>query len=417
MQDNSQNYGIRESTLLTFDLADGSYDGKYHPEDTSIVIRKHDNPNRALTVLIHNAPQDETDALPLGEYPHITVMDRKRKDDQILDIFEPIDRTVYAPLKDFLFENRRIPMRVRLVLALSLAAAFDELEHYTQQFEPASFSMDSIFVDLKNYTVRISAEEFYSPADDALDGHLAEMKLRGMLSPEYYEEGLPYHTAEGRRHILAVLIFRTLTAADPFDGETTLAQYPYLTENALRRIYGYEAAYVCDQAKQNPTNPYIGSNVQVVMRLICDSLTTLFYRAFVSALKDPASRPTAKEWVENQRKMIEWYSESQQGFCIPDIMTGSMCDKTIGYLRLGNGVILPMTNNHIILRYMLEKETSVMNEQYFAVLQVEQGKAAIKTMDASRGVIQLGSRGALSNGLEYEVCKEPWLFTPSDSEE
>ena len=58
-----------------------------------------------------------------------------------------------------------------------------------------------------------------------------------------------------------------------------------------------------------------------------------------------------------------------------------------------------------------------MNEQYFAVLQVEQGKAAIKTMDASRGVIQLGSRGALSNGLEYEVCKEPWLFTPSDSEE
>ena len=41
MQDNSQNYGIRESTLLTFDLADGSYDGKYHPEDTSIVIRKH----------------------------------------------------------------------------------------------------------------------------------------------------------------------------------------------------------------------------------------------------------------------------------------------------------------------------------------------------------------------------------------
>lgn len=285
----------------------------------------------------------------------------------------------YCTLEKLLFGQPPAQMSIfqRMLLALSLAAAFQELEEHLPEEALRQLRLDALLVEqVENMdfaAVRIQVGDLCIPCtEEERESLYRHMARNGCLPPEWYEDPKrdPANWS-GLRHLLAVLIFRIMCGADPFDGADTLEQYPYKGGEALRRIYGCQARFVLTPGSDNAQNWLTGNRADLVFRRICQPLQQIFHRTFTQGVSDPARRPSPREWVENQRRVLDWLVQGANDWRIPDMKDGGSPHSGQFRLYVENGTILPVVSGKSLYQYEFAPAGSPIQETYIGVMMVQ----------------------------------------------
>ena len=360
-------------------------------------------------------PHAVGDASYAARFPHLhvgsVIADQSRN--RVYECFAPLDRERYLTVETALFGNTGLSVMQRLVISLSLAAAGCELKEFLAGRALSRLSLDALLVEQESGTVKLDVRQLLEerPAEE-VGQEYRRMRFYGLFPPECYEDRqVSPLRPEALRHLLAVLIFRTLTAADPLDGRKTLVAFPYRTEATLRSIYGNEAVFVCDPSGVNGTNGYIGKNVQFMLSRICPGLKQLFFTVFCEGIQAPERRPTAEQWLDNQKKMVNWMTSTEKGMLIPDLSTGNGASAAIRYLCTGNGTVVPITHNRVIFQYMLDPVRTPLREQVIGTIRVQKNGAELVFRDPSRESVKFQTSHIQIEGMNCTIEKEPWLRT------
>lgn len=350
---------------LTLNIGNKEYHGYYQADSDRCEMSTADG--EKLMVFISPLDKYADGKLQQSDmnYPHLLcktqVVDNEGK--WVYDCYQCVDRESYMTIETALFGNVPVNLIQRIILSLSLSAAMSELEAYLGDDRLSAFDLDAILVDKSTYSVLI---DMGSTERSTLEkAPFRKAYHHGVLPPECYEDERTESLGVLElRYMLAVMVFRALTAADPYDGMATLTGFPYRSEGVLKQLYGNQAEFVYGSQSRNKTCFCIGKNVEPVFTRICPRLKEIFDCALNVNRLNPAQRPTADDWVNNQKKMLEWMSISEKGWLIPDFEGGEWLNYlSVSYLRLDNGVVLPAENKKLILQYMLEPQNEPVKEE------------------------------------------------------
>lgn len=395
---------------MSFTLDQEKYAGERRAGADSFVVASETG-KKLLVQVRENT--EEIEEFPYERYPHLCGPRRViREETRTFLLNDLMEKPFYEPIEEVLF-GKGISLTQRILLSLSLAAAAAELEDALEKLSVRRFRLDAVLVEKKRFLVRIDCAKLgQAGTEEDVEEAYEKMARLGLMPPEWYEDpkkeplGLPQ-----LRHILAVLLFRTLCASDPFDGSSTLKEYPYKNRQILAKLYGKEAEYILNPAGKNRANVYIGQTAKVIFGRICPELKKLFDKAFLEGVKEPEQRPTASHWLENQKQMMNWYQNAGQDWRIPDLRTGSGALKNLHYLCLENGTILPVLPEKQICRYMLEPAEEPLDETIVGsfknggygpelVFQKEEQQPSVP-LDLYGGPMKI-------RGMEAQIKKEPW---------
>ena len=403
--------------LLTLSIGEERYSGML--KQGSRRFQVENGQGKQLDVLVRpmgeeEAPETEEDSSLAERFPHLRlghrIFDRSRK--RVYECVAPAADGAYLTLEAALFGNVGLSVLQRLMFSLSLAAAGCELKEYLGGESLSRLSLDAVLVEPDTCTVRLEVQQLLEEPDPEA---LRKLSFYGLLPPECYEEpeASPV-TPEALRHLLAVLLFRILTAADPFDGKKTLVDYPYRTRGTRKKIYGYEAAFVYEAGGVNGTNAWIGKNVNFMLDRICPGLKQLFFLAFRDGIRTPERRPTAEQWLDNQKKMVCWMTSTEKGWLIPDLSTGNGASTALRYLCLENGVILPITQNRTVFQFMLDPACAPVREQAVGSVLIHKSGAELVFRDRTREPVRFQTAQVQIDGLKGTVEGEPWAGSDAD---
>ena len=407
--------------LLTLSIDGDRYSGMLKQGENRFQVEN--GQGKQMEVLVR--PLLEGEYLPTDEdtsyaarFPHLhigsVIADRSRN--RVYECFAPLDRGRYLTVETALFGNTGLSVIQRLIISLSLAAAGCELKEYLAGRALSRLSMDALLVEQETGTVKLDVRQLLEARQtEETEQEYRKMRFYGLFPPECYEdEQVSPLRPEALRHILAVLIFRTLTAADPLDGRKTLVAFPYRTEATLRSIYGNQAVFVCDPSGVNGTNSFIGKNVQFMLSRICPGLKQLFFTAFCEGIHAPDRRPTAEQWLDNQKNMVNWMTNTEKGMLIPDLSTGNGASTAIRYLCTENGTVVPITHNRLIFQYMLDAAPTPLREQVVGTISVQKNGAELVFRDPARENVKFHTSHIQIDGMNCTIEKEPWLRTSAD---
>lgn len=396
---------------MSFSLDQERYSGERKAGADSFVVASE--AGKKLFVLVRENAAEEKADLSYEQYPHLHGPRRViREEKRTFILNDLLEKPFYEPIEEVLF-GKGISLTQRILLSLSLAAAWAELEEIYEKLPVMQFRLDAVLVEKKTFSVQIDCAKLERESlPDETEQEYEKMARLGLMPPEWYENpvtdllGLPQ-----LRHILAVLLFRTLCASDPFDGARTLEEYPYKSRQTLRKIYGKDADYVLYPEGKNRANSYIGGTAKVIFSRICPELKKLFEKTFLEGVKDPKQRPAAPRWLENQKQMMNWYQNAGQDWRIPDLKTGYGTLKNLNYLCLENGVVLPVLPDKQICRYMLEPSECPFNENI--VGSFKNGGYGLElsfNKEEQQMAVPLDLYGGLMKiwGLEAQIKREPW---------
>jgi hypothetical protein len=395
---------------VTVHIGNKEYQGYLHPDSDYLEMSADDGEKLDVFVLPLGDDKDIYDDKSVQKYPHL-LHGRQIKDSEIkriYDCYQVIKPESYITIENALFENRGISLIQRIILSLSLSAAMHELEEYLGSDKLCGFDLDSILVEKNTYSVLVDLK---SVVHSQMRRDFAKKAyIHGVLPPECYESGeFQQLGVLELRHMLAVLIFRSLTAADPFDGLQTLTEYPYRSENSLKQIYGNQAEFVYGNGNKNKTNYCIGKNVELIFSRICPRLKCIFDEALRMNILSPENRPNAEQWVNNQKKMLEWMSVTDKGWLIPDLESGyGTNDLSVQYCCLENGVIIPVENNKPILQYMLEPQNEPLNERIIGSLVVQCNCLELVFRDPKKKKLILQGTKFAVGAMTGWLMGEPW---------
>lgn len=287
------------------------------------------------------------------------------------------------PLEQLLCNGPGIAFDNRIRLALSVAGAFWELETDMQGQKASGFHLDGVLCDTRQYTVSLNREILLNPEGEAEERK--KLLRLGLLPPEACQsEEAPFTTPEALRHILAVLVFRCLTNADPFDGLDTYCRYPNRSEKNLLKIYGRDAMYVYGEQSKNPTTQWIGSRVNAVMQMLGPDLRGIFETAFCEGIAREQLRPTAAQWLSSQKKLLCRAAEIQLGRQIPDPDAGAR-------LITRHGMKIALTEGRQLVQCMLEPELSPADMTPVGTVRITGGKAFLETESGRQPLDALGT--------------------------
>lgn len=324
---------------------------------------------KTLTAVVAEHPVEEWGHIDYERFSHlhgpVGILDADGK--QMIFREAQNDET-YEKLENVLFGGP-FYMVQRILLSLSLAAAAAEAEEVFSKIPMQQLRLDAFYVNKKDFSVKILSEMLAEQRSETeRDNEYRKMARLGLMPPEWYEDpaGNPA-TLEGFRHFLAVLIFRALCASDPFDGSYTIEQYPYMGETVLKNLYGKDAEYILVSEK-NKANSYAGAIASTVLGKICPRLKKLFEQAFVEGVRHPESRPSAAQWLENQKNMMNWYDSDGKDWRIPDLESGEGVRTDIDYLCLSNGIVLPVYQKKLVYQYMFQESGTPCDEKVTGVI-------------------------------------------------
>lgn len=323
----------------------------------------------------------------------------------------------FEKLEDVLF-GRTMDMSRRLLFALSLAAAGAELEEVFSAVPVKQLRLDAILVEKDTCKVKILSEMLSEECTvEDREREYRKLGRLGLMPPEWYgDSSVNPADLNGFRHFLAVLIFRALCASDPFDGSGTLRKFPYKGEDALKNMYGRNARYILSPSGNNAANAYNGRNASMVFSRICPRRRKLFQQTFTEGMLHPDCRPSAAQWLENQKEMVNWYDCSGQDWRIVDLDSGEGARKEIRYLCLDNGVSLPVVPDKCVCRYMLENPELPCDETVIGVFRMGHYGMELKwkgeeaptiLQDAGTGPVRLKE-------MDAQIRQCPWQDSPAE---
>lgn len=386
----------RKKEYLELELGNCVYYGEHEEGETVFLVENAQG--EQLTVFCAHSGADQESAseaaLDPESVPHLLQGMRVVGTDGVQftcvklpegEPFEPIDRV--------LFGSGQCPMTIvqRFVLALSLAGAFRELEENRERLPIRQLRLDAILVGKRSCKVLIDCgklEEEWTPQQRA--SYYKDLSETGCLPPEWYEQqDSDPASAAGLRHLLAVLLFRALTASDPFDGAQTLEQYPYKSTKALKKLYGFQAQYLLASDYGNSATSYIGYHARKTFAHLDEELKQPFVTAFTGGVQHPDQRPGARQWVENQKNMLNWLLLERKGWSVRN-PRGTEGPQAMRCLCTEHGAVLPVAANKLLCRCSFEPLDAPLREQWIGVLRVEQQRTWIELVTGERVELEEG---------------------------
>jgi len=116
------------------------------------------------------------------------------------------------------------------------------------------------------------------------------------MAPEVVS-GKTLPNAYSDRFSLATVLFMMMFIDHPFEGANVL-QYPCLTEELERRLYGDDLCFIFDESKKNPPVAGIHDNSRLFWDLWPESIKHIFMQEFgAEKLHNPSKRMTELEWI------------------------------------------------------------------------------------------------------------------------
>lgn len=101
------------------------------------------------------------------------------------------------------------------------------------------------------------------------------------------------------RFSLAVILFMYAFIDHPFEGENVL-QYPCMTEELERRLFGDEMCFVYDDSRRNAPVKGIHRNILLFWNMWPETMKNLFKEEFAAEkLHNPQQRRTELEWISS----------------------------------------------------------------------------------------------------------------------
>lgn len=318
----------------------------------------------------------------------------------------------HESLENVIF-HRNMSLPNRLILSLSLAAAFSELEAVFEDIPVKHISLDAFWVDTEKYEVTVDCSKLCTNCSESDNNEVyGVMSELGLMPPEFYcDSEIKQITVQMLRHILAVCIFRIMCAEDPFDGDYTLFGYPYKGKTALKQIYGSNAQYILNKNTVNRVNSYIGTRAYSIFALICPRLKAMFDACFINGIVNPSERPSSRAWVDNQMQMVAWFTVVGKEWRIADLISGNGTFEGQMYLVIEeNGMIIPLINDKPIYQFMFDASDMPVNESKIGFVRVNKTRIELVLDKAKNNVFALSMTGKnkIAENMHGIVIDKPW---------
>ncbi len=410
-ENGSGNVTSQSVELLTITIDGKPWKGIVGEEHEIITVRSEQDDIYEVRIC---APGEDRPSEELGPLPHLRRYQSvlSGESSRVFECFAPLYHNDLRPLADVLFANTPMDLERRLKLSLSLAAAGYELETLMHVRPLRRLILDAFLVDTVSFPVTLDIEQLLrEPDEEETACAYRKMLFLGVMPPECCEDpGLPPVSVEALRHILAVLLFRTMTGADPFDGEDTYFLYPFRTEASVRKIYGRQAKYVADGDNgDNRTNPFIGGGVAGVLGRIFPTFRAPFAAAFRDGVAAPERRPSALALLNNQCRMLEGFCIYENDWRIFDPSAENGCPEGLPWIRTANGTTATLFHLRPLYQYMFSESVIPVDDTLAGRIALRQDGPTIQFVDSEKAPVRLSSESVSVEGSECTILRKPWL--------
>lgn len=405
--------------LRSYQIDGETYQGYCSKNAKDFILKSKETEKSVYTIVRDISAEENPQGRAKGivdypdRYPHLQLPiggTRNSTNTQEFIFYSQPDENSFEKLETVLF-GKNMSLTQRFLLSLSMAAAVSELEAVFAEIPVKQLRMDAFLVDMKKCVVNVSCRKLSGPyTEEENKTEFEKMAKLGLMPPEWYENpNMSTATVEVLRHFLAVCVFRFLCADDPFDGGYTLQAYPYRGREAIRGIYGKNAKCILDPGGPNRANSYIGLRARTIFAAICPRLKKLFEDTFVNGVQDPALRPPAKAWMDNQKHMVSWFMVFGNEWRIPDLVNGSGVFENTEYLMIDNGIMMPLVNEKPLYQFMFDPSDVPVNETMIGKIQVKGFCAKLIFSGKKESEIVLHpEKNKLPGNLEGITSSAPW---------
>ena len=191
----------------------------------------------------------------------------------------------------------KFPLPYRITAGINLAEAVYWLE---EQFGSLRFAIHP-----DSFLLNITTGDVYCFPDCWLEGlSTSHSGYECYDPPEWYDGGGAevLSASQAVQHFLAVAEFRLLCADDPFDYPGTLAEYPCITRETKKKIYGTDSRFLFSGPESAP-NQFAGVRAMTQWERYPSYLKELFRRSLSDGARDPAQRASTEEWLYELRRL------------------------------------------------------------------------------------------------------------------
>ena len=298
--------------------------------------------------------------------------------------------------------DRKFPLPQRIAAGMNLAEAVDYLE--------TRFGVDRAAIHPDSFLINIATGEVSCFLDQWLKGAPSSVPADYdcYYPPEWHDGQEGAASGSGAAwHFLAAAEFRLLCMDNPFDDVDSLCDYPCLTRETRKKIYGRDGRFLFDNPADNPENAknrvseFIGATARQQWGKYPLYLRRLFYRTLSEGLRNPDRRADAKEWTDAFRRLRDCLvpRERNYHFIDPEEM------RFTGSREKFSGLVLKINPQNNQNNYVIPLCPKKAVYWYHAGLSWEDARSS-----GNRGIIGAVIQKSGSGLVLQNRCDTPWIY-------